>query len=362
MIAYTLVTVAGLALAVPELHVVALYEGYRGARAANATAAVTVDRPGRHVVLVVSGNDAIDWEVKATAKTNLTGVVAIGGRRPTVLVPNGVPVEEWTYDAKKEGVRPAYIYGTHDIDDPRFRALVQKLSALTGLEIVSFQGAYRFDPRRPFVVDAVQKDERLSSDFPQLSPRIPRIKFEATRLTFGERRSEVEAGFGVFTHAGPIAGTPALPGGVRQVAYDPKAKRHYGIDHHELYAIDLKTRRATKIERPQGFSWSQALAHDAKRDRLVIATRGGLFEYDTKGGKWNLLAKERFLRYSAVAWQAKTDTLWAFAVERDPKNSKRFVPTLFELNANGAVANRTPLGSPLFRASWANAAATGTPS
>jgi len=42
---------------------------------------------------------------------------------------------------------------------------------MTAREVVSFQGAYRFDPTKPFVVDTVQKDERLKSISRELKRR-----------------------------------------------------------------------------------------------------------------------------------------------------------------------------------------------
>ncbi|HEY1189588.1 MAG TPA: hypothetical protein VGE74_18220, partial [Gemmata sp.] len=234
----------------------------------------------------------------------------------------------------------------------RFRTFVRTLSDLTGATgVTSFQGAHRFDPKKPFVVDAVQKDERLSASFPHLPPAAerPKLKIEATRLVFRDR-ADIRTGFGEFTQAGPTAdGFVALPKRIRQITFDTKAKQHYGIDNHDLYTLDLKTGDATKIEHPKDFSWSHALTHDAKRDRVLIATRGGLFEYAPKAKvTWSLLAKERLGFYSALTWQAKTDTLFAFAVERDLKSSGRLVPTLCELRANGAVAKKTSLGAPLF--------------
>lgn len=334
----------------PELHVVAVGTGFRavGSERAAGTSAVTVDRPGKDVVLVVHAYNPTHWEVKATAKTALTLVVATGYHRQTVFAPKDVPVAELTHDAKKAGACLGYLSGACDIEDARFRPMVRSLSASTGLEVASFQGVSQFDPRKPFVVNAVQNDERLSSDFPKLSPRIPRMEFNATRLAFGPGGFDRKPWYGEFTHAGPSAGgLLALSRDVRQVAFDAKAKLYYGIDDHDLYALGPKARGLQKIAAPQGFGWPQALTHDAKRDRLVIATRRELFEYDMKGGKWNPLAKEPFLSYAAVAWQAKTDSLFAFAVERDRDND-RLIPTLFELNANGAIAKRTPLGSPLF--------------
>lgn len=337
----------------PELHVVATHVGHQTVRNQQpGTAAVTVDRPGKDVVLVVHAYNPTDWEVRATAKTTLTRVIAVGYHRQQVAAPKGVPVEEQTYDGKRDGVSQTMIHGSYDMDSPRFRPFVRKLFDHTKLEITSFQGLYQFDPKKPFVVDAVLKDERLSSDFPKLPPaaQISKVKFEATRIVFGNQRLGESRGFGEFTQTGPTAdGFVQLPKGVSQVTYDTKAKQYYGLKSHALHTVDLKRDTTTKIDPPDNFNWPTALTYDAKRERVLTTSRRGLFEYVTKnGGAWKQLAAEGLGSYAAVAWQSKTDTLFAFSAPRDPKNSGRLVPTLYELKADGTVANTTALGSPVF--------------
>lgn len=348
-----LLTIGGAGAAEKELHVVALYEGHGAPRdhSTPGTAAVTVDRPGKEVVLVVCANESVDWEVRATPKTKLVTILAVGSRRQVVIAPQGVRVEELTYDGKKAGESKTYIRGTYQLDTADFRPFVRKLFDRTEQEIASFQGAYRFDPKKPFVVDAVQNEERLASDFPKLPPaaQIPKLKVDATRLVFADRASP-KTGYGEFTQTGPTADKfLVLPKGMRQVAFD-KVAQHYGIDNHDLFTVDMKRGTSAKIVPPAGgvFSWPRSLTCDAKRGRVLVSANAGLFEYDTAGeGKWTQLTKDR-VRWGALAWQQKTDTLFAFREERDAKRSEVFIPTLYELKPDGTVANKTTLGGPVF--------------
>ncbi len=338
-----------------ELHVVALYEGHGAPRdhSQPGAASVTVDRPGKEVVLVVSASEAIEWEVTATPKTKLTKVILGGSKRQFAKVPPGAEIEELSRESVKQRLLPISICGYYDIDAPRFRPFVRTLCDHTKLGIASFQGTYRFDPKKPIVVDSVQKDDRLSVDFPQLTPaaQIPKLKFNATRTVFLSDERGDSSGFGEWTQAGPNAdGFTQLPKGIRQVTHAAAAKKDYGIDDQELYELNVKLGTRSKITKPEkNFSWPCALTHDAKRDRLVVVCRGGLFEYEPKDeGKWNQLTNKAFPPYVALAWQSKTDTLFAFGVDRDLRNSERPIPTLFELNAQGAEFNKTAIGSPLF--------------
>src|SRR5688572_27676459 len=94
---------AGFATAAdPELHVVALFEGSFDAKTrSSAGAKVTVDRPDKDVVLVVSGSNAIEWEITATPKTKLTKVIFGGSKRQSWKLPPGIEAEEMSIECQK---------------------------------------------------------------------------------------------------------------------------------------------------------------------------------------------------------------------------------------------------------------------
>jgi hypothetical protein len=342
------------AAAEPELHVVALSEPSFDAKTRSPFGArVSVDRPGEEVVLLVCGASRIEWEITATPKTKVTKVLFVGRERQGGTLRVGVDtVEVLPADPKQRVVTPLYATDYH-MNTARFRQFVEDCKKHTGLEIASFQAARRFDHSKPFVVDAVQTDERLSSDFPKVAPaeQVAKFQAEATRVGYGQEYRNGRRTYGTFTQAGPTAGGfVQLPDGIRRLVFDTKAKRHYGTDGRNLYGVDLKLGTAKKIDRPTekapGFG---VLAYDAKRERVVVNAGTAIFEYATAGGgKWKQLAgRNQTGSYAALAWHAKSDTLFAFGVERHKDQDEALVPTLYELNADGTLALANPLGPPL---------------
>ena len=347
MIPYLLVALATLD-AGPELHVVALHE------TPPKPAVVTVDRPNRDVVLIVGAYNPIEWDIRATPNTRLTKVVFGGYKRQSWKNLPGVDVQEMSIESAKQRILPLSLRPDYRPDSTQFRLFLQDSKRYTGLEVASFHGAYKYDPAKPIVVDAIQNDERLSSDFPRLSraTEIPPLKFLAARIEQTENGLEWR-GTCSFTHGGPVAGTfVAFPGHIRCIASDAKSGQYYGVDGHNLFTVDLNRRTFAPVPDPaKVLHWGRALTYDAKRDRVIIVGQRGLYEFvNGPGGGWAKLADERFVHFAAVAWQAQTDTLYAFGVEDDRRSGDRNVPTLFRLNANGAIAARTPLAAPIFPA------------
>src|SRR5687767_14329041 len=125
-----------------ELHVVALYEGHRVNRDGRApdVAAVTVDRPGKEVVLVVGAHTAVEWDITATPKTKLAKVIFGGSRRQSWKQLSGVVTEEMSAECEKQRILPISLNPSYRVDTTRFRIFVRASKQYTGLEIASFQG------------------------------------------------------------------------------------------------------------------------------------------------------------------------------------------------------------------------------
>ncbi len=361
---------AGARAADPELHAVGFYEGFAPPRAPGAlrppgaprgprepgTAKIVVDRPNAEVVLALTAYDPIEWTVTVTPKTKLTKVLVGGYHEQRVTVPQGIEVEMLTYEAaRKRRVRVArdVLPHVYDLDGAQFRPFVRELFAHTKLPLSSFTGAARPAEDAAIAVNALQKDDRLSADFPQLSPKaqIPKFAFEGTRFVPHERFPFPRALFGDFSEAGPSKeAMPALPERVNQTAYDAGAKVRYGIDGLDLYVVDIEKRTAKKVA-PVGVkpSWLTAITFDAKRGRVLIAAVSAFYEYVPKTGAWTELQKREREREptAALAWCKATDTLYAVRGERQP-NSEVYKLVLVELAANGAEVKRTPLGPLVF--------------
>jgi hypothetical protein len=335
-----------------ELHVVCVHEGSPapGGRAAGAEAAVLVDRPDVEVTLVLSAYNPVAWQVTATPRTKVKKVILAGYHRQTATVPDGAELVQLYYEGR-EG--KSYLYFYYKLDSPRLRPAVQAIHQLTGQEIKSFRGTYRFSPTDPLTVDSVQNDPRLASDFPKPMPaaELPKVKFEATHQV-ATSRFDVTGSFGNFTQNGPDRDSlKPLPRDIRRLAFDPKRKKHYGLTAHQVHEVDLDKKKSTKMDLGSDvpeLSWPRAIAFDTKQDRLLVVASKSIYAYSPANGKWAVLAElPRGTEVAALGYHSKDDTVYGLGQELfGEERSTR--PILFHFNAQGAIVKATELPAPMF--------------
>lgn len=310
-------------------------------------AAVKVDRPGKVVTLVVSAYNPVTWEVTASPGTTLKRVIVAGYHRQAVEGRlNGVEVVE-AYREGREGKSRLYAY--YNTHSDRLRPAIRAIHEMTGMEVSSYQGVYSAKADSPQVVDAVMTDERLSSDFPRLTPAAELPKFKA--LTARVVPAGGAVSFGTITEAGPDPDSfrPG-PNAVNRIVYDPAGKKYYGLTRHEVHAVDMAKGQSTKLDPGPDVlrvSWPGGIAFDTKRDRLlVVASRDCLYEYKPATGKWRIVTELKGVDARGLVYSAKEDVLYAIGPVRAGQETE--LPTLFRINAEGAVLNKTTLGGPMF--------------
>lgn len=337
----------------PEVHVVALHEGNTktGGMIHGGKAAVRVDRPGKTVTLVLSAYDPVTWEVTVAEKTKLDRVVLCGYHRQAVTgVPAGVEVVEAFHEGR-DGKE--YFYFPYKMDSARLRPSVLALNTITGREITSFQGTYRFDPQNPFVVDAVQNDPRLDSRYPRvtLADEVPEVRFKAVRAV-ANGRGDAACGYGEFTRFGPDKDSLVpLPGRIVHLAHDPAGKKYYGLTDHEFHEVDLEKRTSKKLDPGPDvppLSWPCGIAFDTKRERVVVATFGGkgyLYEYTPKTGAWAVVADLNTIDLAGLCYHPADDSLYGLTEKRGDHGG---TPVLYQFNAKGAVTKTVELGPLMF--------------
>jgi hypothetical protein len=346
-----LLLAAGFATAAEkELHVVALHQGHQVVRGQDhvRVAQVSVDRPGKEVILVVSAHEAVEWDVSATPKTTLTKVIAGGYKRQSVKAPKGVEIDEQSVECIRQRILQTALYAGYDADGTAFRSFVRALHNYTKLEIASFQGAYQFDSSKPFLVNAVQKDERLASDFPKVTPaaELPKFNCEVALPQLSPRYTKAVT----FTQTGPERLSRYLTPEVLQITFDPKAKRYYAITEREFRTGKSKNWTETEIvpaleEELTGF---RSITFDEKRERVVLCAEGGLYAHCPNENSWSVLGNAKSPQFAAIAWQKGTDTLFAVGIDRGAEGRGKPRPALYELNPTGAVVKTTTLAAPMF--------------
>ena len=330
-----------------EVHVVGIYEGYKrtGDQIHGDRAVVAVDRPKTRVILVLSAYEPVTWEIKPTAGTLIEKVILGGYERQAV---KGLPERTQVDEAYRGAAGADFVRYAYRIDTPEFRGLVHHLDKKLKLPLSSFQGMYAAKQDAPIVINRVQDDPRLSADYPKPAAKeeLPELIFWAMQMVPGDRGFEMEASYGDFTLAGPIAETlKPLPRGILQVAFNPVTKKHYASTMHEVGELDLATKAFTKIDMgidvPK-LSWPAGLTVDTKRRRLLVTSRGYFYSCDLATGEWSAVAENR--EHNLLVCHPKHDAVYSLSYEFGDENR---MPVLKEMNSEGAVLKRTKLGDPI---------------
>jgi len=280
-----------------ELHVIGVYQsgGYSsGTTHLEGAVSVTVNRPGKSVTLFLNSYEPELWTVTVADGTTLEKVYVTGYYAQRVEgVPSTVPVVNQSYETGT-----GYILTGGTINSPEFLASVPKIHALTGLEISSFQGEYGNPTPGQFVIDAVQDDPRLRSDFPQPVPdsELPDAALATQKFTLTFRDNTADTGVVTreYTLRGPTNTSSLFPRDMRVIA-DETGHVYYGSEQHTVYKIDASTGTEESIPyeivAPEG--WPMGTAFDSKRGKVVVVNlsgAGALYSSVAPHTQWSLLA------------------------------------------------------------------------
>jgi hypothetical protein len=356
-----------------ELHVVFVGQGVTktGDQIHAAKAAVRVDRPGKMVTLVLCASDAVTWDLTLAPKTRLTRVV-LGGREKQAV--RGLPPQVDVVEAFEQrppaglgGARgrrggppalPAMIGGFDQIDTPMFRSMVRSIREITGQEIASFQGARQAERNKPFLVDHVQSDPRLRSDYPQPVPaaEVPKVEFRALDFTtvlpprgIPRFATSHQASYRDFTLTGPAgADAQRLPPDVISLTLNPATKKMYGLTSRAVVEVDLANNGWVPLDpgpdlppitRPAG------IAFDTKRNRLLVMDRY-LYAYDLNAGTWSATELKDFVRPTALAYHPREDAVFALGQSWPPGDDSGAL-VLYRYDDKGALIEKIRLSEPL---------------
>lgn len=128
---------------------------------------------------------------------------------------------------------------------------------------------------------------------------------------------------------GPISEkTRPLPKRLRHIVQGATGKDHYGIDNHGFFRIDLEGGKCVDLVPPAGIgelSWTCGIAYDSKRERIVIATLGGvghLYSYDPKSDKWAVINGLDNVDLLGLTYDRKSDLLYGLHTEYPDKRGR----------------------------------------
>jgi hypothetical protein len=321
-----------------ELHVVGIYSGlYQGDSSRNherGDATVVVDRPGAAVTLYLSAYEPVLWSVVVSPGTILERVFLAGYYQQDITgLPGGTQLIRTSQ----------YDYIGYDLNCASFYLSVPTINSYTGMEISSFQGGYV--AVAPFVINSVQNDPRLRSDFPQ--PDQGTVVPLTFRLAFHDRGSgDGSVRFVDYTQFGPlyaVNGGDVLPG--MRVFADPAGRYYYGAESHEAWRIDTVANTSSEMTLPAGlpeFSWAWSGAYDRTRGRFLVVSFGGegyLYSYTPSNQQWSVVRSMDNLDLSAIGYHEATDELFGLSM----MFSECDRPRLYRMDPNGNVLDSTPL-------------------
>lgn len=338
-----------------EVHLVGIYEGFEqtGELIHGPKALVHVDRPGKHVTLVLTSYSGATWHVTTSKDTHLRKVILGGYEKQAV---EGIPESTEVVKAWR-GQSHGPLTHSYKPVGPKFRQLIRQIQALTHMEgLASFQGSYRAEPENPFAVNRLQEDPQLSVNYPQPTPRdeLPRevrdVTFVAHHAVFGRQRHERALSFGEFTVNGPVERRlKPLPKDVTRITYDPDAKLYYGISGHGVVQIDADLKDVKPMElglNVPRLSWPCEITYDTKRKRVILGSSAGggyLYAYSTEKKEWSVISK-RPGALDAFVYSPEDDFIYGVLFEHSEDGN---VASLAKVNAEGAVVSWLPLGPPI---------------
>jgi len=314
------------------------------------------------MVLVLCAYGKVRWDLSLAQGARVQKVILAGYHDQRLeSAPKGVPVELYTHD----GGSAQHFYA-YQREEETYPQAVGTLKKLTGLEVSTFQGAYRY-PGKPFVVGSANGEwmaQRILTDIDPLyrdaivyerarqREAVGPLRFSAIHRTRGNGPFRATGGeFGRFTPLGPIAETlHRLPDGVGHVALDPRGPTYYGIFGGTVHRIDIKTGQTVELPIKDfdlaELSWPCGLAFDTKRGRLVLSSLGGegfLYAYSPEEDKWTVLGSLREVDLLALSYAAEDDCYYGLGMSLGA--DRRMV--IYQYDTKGQVVREVPLSEPV---------------
>ena len=273
-----------------------------------------VDRPGRRVTLFLSAYEPVRWHITSSSNTLVEKVFLVGCYQPQVAgLPPGTEVV--FYDSQG-GHKPSLWVGEY-IESRQFYSALPRVHALTGLEISSFYGTSLAPYPNPIVINGVQNDPRLRSDYPQPTPLAQLPANPEFQISF------YSEGAGLFQRNYTLAGPqddaqllPALPV-VNDKASD--TRYYYGIaGGGSVLEIDSQNGTVREINSQiPGLSWPMGLTYDPEHYRMLLVTLGGegaLYAHYPGDANWKTIASMENRDLSGLVYHEDNETLYGFSV------------------------------------------------
>ena len=244
-----------------------------------AAVALTVDLPGRNVVLILNTYYPVSWNIETSPGTRIKGIVLSGGHHSSP--PRHSSVSEKT---------GAKIYATRlptawEQKSTEFYGLLKQLNLWFGVKKIDYLVGTLILPKTVNISGQPAKSSYLTIDGPVVEPA----------------KSPLE--FNLHTRAlQPIKWTPTGPviKAYEKVEYlfegkfaeSPNGHEVFVVKDDKLYVLNRENGDRNYFPTPVGFpeiSWVSDIAYDATRNILTIVStvgKGVFYRFDATSKKW----------------------------------------------------------------------------
>lgn len=340
----------------PEVHAVGFdrgrVDGTRGDRAE-----VEISRTGAPVVLVLTGQSRVRWDVRVADGAELKMVIVTGPVSQVVRgVPDSVPV------LRRIGTEGAPFAHATSFGDDGWDDFARQAAEWTGGEVLSLQGGteYAGTPVQIGEADPAWRFRRVLA-------RVRRLHHGATSSAQAARqRAAASLRFLAAVHTldqgdglGPADFTPVqvlrgtlnrTPRPINHVTVDRELGVHYAASSVGVFRIDRAGQMMEALvpgdrDDVPDFNQPCGIAFDARRRRLAVITSGGsgvFYVYDTVEKSWSSTADLGGRNLSGLAYAGREDTFYALDIPQESRETS----TLLKLSAEGSVTGAVKLSRP----------------
>jgi hypothetical protein len=260
---------------------------------------VSVDRPGKKVLLVLASRTRVAWEVAPGPGTQMVGVLASSGHGSTVQMVDPAPGFVLSLPVPEEA-------GTSE-----WKELLARLNALFGITRIDLARAQRELPRN---LALGQLDPPRAELAYQAPPERGVAQFELLDTGFRPVRWRFD---------GPLQEAKVSYVTEGKVVLAPGGGTIYQVSGDKLVITDRRT-RAQRIAALPGnfppFSWAMDVAYDSKRNYVTVITLGGeghIYRFDAVAQAWVDVRSVNNIDIGSLSYEPKGDRYLAWTTDHE---------------------------------------------
>lgn len=296
-----------------ELHVVSVFKGHVRTKKSTETeeelppsANITIDRPAKEVVLLLSSPNPLQWNILKSAQTKLVKIILNSGNKELTTV----NVNKEPYDNLVDWGQGVMPYENSGIDFVQFKKDIKQKTAVETLS--TFSGVY--ESKDEFIIDSVSRDSNLrfnnlAVDHEGKAPRLPLLmKINGVSAQYNAR-AEMQKSIPMLLEQ-------------NNVIYSDQKKNYFQVSDDGFKQYDKDGRLLEKVTLdktlPQ-FSGHKSIAFNKLENTIAVVTSGAnshIYFYDFEKKKWTAFdVKEE--DFSDISYNQYKKQYQAIAIDKE---------------------------------------------